>query len=98
VEMVKDKYIVGILIGFLLPFLGFIGFYEWKFSFISIKEFISILGQQKSVLSAMISVSLVLNGAALTLFFNKEKDNIAKGIFIATIIYAIISLSVKWFL
>jgi hypothetical protein len=96
--MVKDKYIVGILIGFLLPFLGFIGFYEWKFSFISIKEFISILGQQKSVLSAMISVSLVLNGAALTLFFNKEKDNIAKGIFIATIIYAIISLSVKWFL
>jgi hypothetical protein len=96
--MVKDKYIVGILIGFLLPFLGFIGFYEWKFSFISIKEFISILGQQKSVLSAMISVSLVLNGAALTLFFNKEKDNIAKGIFIATIVYAIISLSVKWFL
>ena len=96
--MVKDKYIVGIPIGFLLPFLGFIGFYEWKFSFISIKEFISILGQQKSVLSAMISVSLVLNGAALTLFFNKEKDNIAKGIFIATIVYAIISLSVKWFL
>jgi uncharacterized membrane protein len=96
--MVKDKYIVGILIGFLLPFLGFIGFYEWKFSFISIKEFISILGQQKSVLSAMISVSLVLNGAALTMFFNKEKDNIAKGIFIATIVYAIISLSVKWFL
>jgi hypothetical protein len=96
--MVKDKYIVGILIGFLLPFLGFIGFYEWKFSFISIKEFISILGQQKSVLSAMISVSLVLNGAALTLSFNKEKDNIAKGIFIATIVYAIISLSVKWFL
>lgn len=96
--MVKDKYIVGILIGFLLPFLGFIGFYEWKFSFISIKEFISILGHQKSVLSAMISVSLVLNGAALTLFFNKQKDNIAKGIFIATIVYAIISLSVKWFL
>ena len=94
--MVKDKYIVGILIGFLLPFLGFIGFYEWKFSFISIKEFISILGQQKSVLSAMISVSLVLNGAALTLFFNKEKDNIAKGIFIATIVYAIISLSFEW--
>ncbi len=96
--MVKDKYIVGILIGFLLPFFGFIGFYEWKFSFISIKEFISILGHQKSVLSAMISVSLVLNGAALTLFFNKQKDNIAKGIFIATIVYAIISLSVKWFL
>ena len=96
--MIKDKYIVGMLIGFLLPFLGFMGFYEWKFSFISIKQFMSMLTQEKSVLSAMISVSLVLNGAALTFFFNKQKDNIAKGIFITTIVYAIVSLSVKWFL
>ena len=86
--MVKDKYIVGILVGFLLPFLGFI----------TVKEFLSILGQQKSVLSAMISVSLLLNGAALTFFFNKEKDKVAKGIFFTTIVYAIVAMSVKWFL
>lgn len=97
-EMVKDKYIVGIIIGLLLPFLGFIGFYQWKFSFIPVKEFVVLLSQQKSVLSAMISVSLVLNGAALTFFFNKEKDNVAKGIFITTLVYAIVALSVKWFL
>ena len=96
--MVKDKYIVGMLVGFLLPFLGFIGFYQWRFSFITVKEFLSILGQQKSVLSAMISVSLILNGAALTFFFNKEKDKVAKGIFFTTIVYAIVAMSVKWFL
>jgi hypothetical protein len=98
VEMVKDKYIVGIIVGLLLPFLGFIGFYKWRFDFIPVNEFFVLLGQQKSVLSAMISVSLVLNGAALTFFFNKEKDKVAKGIFITTIVYAIVALSVKWFL
>jgi hypothetical protein len=45
----------------------------------------------------MISVSLILNGAAVMLFFNKEKDNIAKGIFFTTIVYAIVSLAIKWF-
>jgi hypothetical protein len=95
--MVKDKYIVGILIGLLLPFLGFVGFYFWKFSAFSVKEFLSKLIQYKSVLSAMISVSLVLNGAAVMLFFNKEKDNIAKGIFFTTIAYAMFSLAIKWF-
>jgi hypothetical protein len=95
--MVKDKYIVGILIGLFLPFLGFIGFYFWKFSAFHLKEFFFLIIHNKSVLSAMISVSLVLNGAAVMLFFNKEKDNIAKGIFFTTIAYAIVSLSIKWF-
>ena len=95
--MVKDKYIVGILIGVFLPFLGFMGFYFWKFSAFPVKEFLSKLIQYKSVLSAMISVSLVLNGAAVMLFFNKEKDNIAKGIFFTTIVYAMVSLAIKWF-
>jgi hypothetical protein len=96
--MVKDKYIVGILIGLFLPFLGFIGFYFWKFRIYSIEEFFLRIIQIKSVLSAMISVSLIFNGAALMFFFNKEKDKIAKGIFFTTIVYAIFSLAIKWFL
>jgi len=95
--MVKDKYIVGILIGLFLPFLGFIGFYFWKFSAFSINEFFLKLVQYKTVLSAMISVSLLLNGAAVMLSFNKEKDKIAKGIFFTTIAYAMFSLAIKWF-
>jgi hypothetical protein len=62
------------------------------------QEFLSLLGEQKSVLSAMISVSLVLNGAALMLSFNTEKDNIGKGIFFTTIIYALVAIACKWFL
>jgi hypothetical protein len=97
-EMVKDNYIVGVLVGLALPFLGFIGFYEWKFSLFSLEEFLTLLNQQKSILSAMISVSLLLNGAVLTYFLQKEKDKTAKGIFFTTCVYAVAAIACKWFL
>ena len=96
--MVKDSYLNGILVGLLLPFVGFFGFYQWKFSIFSLQEFGTMIIHQKTILSAMISVSLLLNGAILTFFFQKEKDKTAKGIFIITCIYAFFALACKWFL
>jgi len=55
--MRRDNYIVGVLIGLLMPFLGFFGFYEYRFSLFTVQEFLELLNQQKSVLSAMISIS-----------------------------------------
>jgi hypothetical protein len=81
-----------------LPFLGFAGFYQWKFSMVPLDTFIDLLASQKSILSAMISVSLLLNAAALTLFFQKQIDKTAKGIFFTTCVYAIAAIAVKWFL
>jgi hypothetical protein len=96
--MVKDNYVLGVVLGLALPFLGFFFFYEWKFSVFSFTEFGDLLIQQKSVLSAMISVSLLLNGGALTLFFQKRLDRTAKGIFFTTCIYALLAIACKWFL
>ena len=96
--MVKDNYILGVVVGLALPFIGFFGFYQWKFSVFSFSEFGDMLVQQKSILSAMISVSLLLNAGALTYFFQKEKDKTAKGIFFTTCIYAITAIACKWFL
>ena len=94
----KDHYVLGVLLGLALPFFGFVGFYQWKFSLFSVQEFLSLLVQQKSILSSMISVSLLINGALLTLFFQREKDKIAKGIFFTTCIYALVALACKWLL
>ena len=84
--------------GLLLPFLGFFGFYEYRFSLFSFQEYLELLNQQKSLLSAMISISLLINGAVLTYFFQKQQDKTAKGIFFSTCIYAIIAIACKWFL
>jgi len=96
--MRRDNYILGVLMGLLMPFLGFFGFYEYRFSLFSIQEFLELLNQQKSLLSAMISISLLINGAVLTYFFQKQQDKTAKGIFFSTCIYAIIAIACKWFL
>ena len=97
-QLEKDNYIIGVLIGLALPFLGFAGFYQWKFNMVPLQTFIDLLASQKSILSAMISVSLLLNAAALTFFFQKQIDKTAKGIFFTTCIYAIAAIAVKWFL
>lgn len=97
-QLKKDNYILGVLIGLALPFLGFVGFYQWKFSMVPLQTFLDLLASQKSILSAMISVSLLLNAAALTFFFQKQIDKTAKGIFFTTCIYAIVAIATKWFL
>jgi NADH:ubiquinone oxidoreductase subunit K len=97
-KLEKDNYMLGVLIGLALPFLGFAGFYQWKFSMVSVSTFLDLLASQKSILSAMISVSLLLNAAALTFFFQKQIDKTAKGIFFTTCIYAIAAIAAKWFL
>ena len=97
-QIEKDNYILGVIIGLTLPFLGFFGFYQWKFSMVPLQIFIDLLASQKSILSAMISVSLLLNAAGLTFFFQKQVDKTAKGIFFTTCIYAIAAIAAKWFL
>ena len=96
--MQSDNYILGVLIGLLLPFIGFFVCYEYKFSLFSFEEFLNLLNEQKSILSALISISLLINGAVLTYFFQKQKDKTAKGIFFSTCVYAIVAIACKWFL
>jgi hypothetical protein len=98
VMLQKDHYVLGVLLGLALPFFGFVGFYQWKFSVFSVDEFFQLLNQQKSILSAMISVSLLINAAVLTYFLQKEKDKTAKGIFFTTCVYAVVAIACKWFL
>jgi hypothetical protein len=96
--MQKDNYVLGVLLGLALPFLGFVGFYQWKFSVFPVNEFLQLIAEQKSILSAMITVSLLINAAVLTFFIQQRNDKTAKGIFFTTCIYAIVAIACKWFL
>ena len=84
----KDSLRFGLIVGFALPLLGLIAYYFAKFGVFTFKEFIGVILSQKSLLTAMISVSLVANAAIFTWYINTRKDRTAKGIFIATCIYA----------
>ncbi|MFM2015470.1 MAG: hypothetical protein RIQ51_960, partial [Bacteroidota bacterium] len=42
-QLEKDNYILGVIIGLALPFLGFAGFYQWKFSMVPVQTFLDLL-------------------------------------------------------
>ena len=93
--MFKDNLKYGLVIGALSPFLGMLGFYYWKFSVYSFKNFITALVEQKTILTSMISFSLLVNAIIFTIFLNKSKDYTAKGIFITTVIWAVFAIVLK---
>lgn len=92
----KDNLQLGLLLGFLAPFFGVIGFYFWRFKTLSFIEFIQYLGLEKHLITGMISFSLLANAIAFTIYVNSRKDKTARGIFIATLVYAIAALILKF--
>ena len=95
--MVKDDLRLGLLLGVIAPILGMLLYYFIQFrSVITFSEFIHIILVQRSLLTALVSVSLVANAAIFTFYINKRLDKTAKGIFIATCIYGVASLIWKF--
>lgn len=93
----KDNWKLGLVIGFLAPFLGFFVYYLMRFRMFSVKDFFDVLMMQKSLLSGIISLALIVNVIVFTIYINKHKDKTATGIFIATCLYALVALGFKWF-
>jgi len=92
----KDNFILGLILGFLAPLLGIVLFYLIKFSAFSFKEFLEVLVAWKSFFTAVITVSLIADGAIFTIYINTERDQTARGIFVATMVYTIICLILKY--
>lgn len=95
----KDNLGFGLLIGFIVPLLGSVVYYYVQFSRIAtVKQFSEYLINEKSLMTAMLSILLVVNIAIFTYYINSRIDQTAKGIFIATLFYGLISVLWKFFL
>ncbi len=94
----KDKVLLGVILGFLSPVVGMYCFYLMKFRALSFHDFFEYLMTWKTLLTSVISVSLVANAVVFTIYINTRRDNTARGIFIATCIYAIAAIIIKFIL
>lgn len=92
----KDHLRLGLILGFLSPVLGFFIYYQVKFRLFSFQEFLQIIRTQPSLLTGIISLSLIANAIVFTIYINRQKDQTARGVFIATCIYALVALLFKW--
>ena len=92
----RDNFKLGIVLGFLAPILGIVCFYLINFRSAKFVNFLEVMLTLKSFFSAVITVSLVANGAIFTIYTNTERDETARGIFVATMVYAIVCLVLKY--
>ena len=93
----KDNFWLGTLLGFIGPVAGFSVFKLIRYSSFTLKEMYQWMTLNHNLITAWISVSLFANALLFTLFVNAKKDSTAKGIFLITVLYAIIALLIKFF-
>ena len=93
----KNSLRFGLILGFLAPVLSVLGYYFVKFyPTFSFGEFLAALRANKALITAMTIPCLLLNIVLFTIYINSRKDQTAKGVFAVTLVYAIISLIVKF--
>jgi hypothetical protein len=94
----KDNLRFGMLLGFIAPLLSLIIYYFVRFRAYSFMDFLKFIGYNKNQITAISVPCLVLNIALFTFYINTRRDKTAKGIFAITLIYAIVSLLLKFIL
>jgi hypothetical protein len=95
----QDNFIYGFILGLIAPFLGFYFFKIRQLSVLSYWEALQYIFVQPGhkILTVAISLSLLANAVLFTIFINARIDKTAKGIFVATLIYALTALTIKTF-
>jgi len=92
----QDRVGFGLVLGGIAPVLGFILYYFVKvFPLFTFREFLSLLLEQRGLITGITSISLLANAVLFTLYINAGKDNTAKGVFLTTCLYGIAALLIK---
>lgn len=93
----KDNLRLGLVLGLVAPILSLAIYYFVKFyPTFSVHDFFFFLRTNKPQITAVSVPCLILNIALFTVYINSHRDSTAKGIFAATILYAIVALLFKF--
>ncbi len=94
----KDNFIFGCVLGILAPVLGLLLLKYYKFGILSFKEVLQFIYTQPGhgIMTAGLSVSLMMNALFFTIYVNGRKDQTGKGLFVTTVLYGIVILLIKY--
>ncbi len=93
----KDNLRFGMIMGLVAPVISLVIYYFVKFfPLYSVGDFLFFLRTNRSQITAVSVPCLVLNIALFTFYINSQRDKTARGIFAATLIYAITALLFKF--
>jgi hypothetical protein len=86
-----------LILGLVAPLLSLVVYYFVKiYPLYTVRDFFSFIQSNKTQITAISVPCLVLNIVLFTVYINSHRDKTAKGVFAATLIYAIIALLFKF--
>lgn len=91
----KNSFITGLLLGVAGPLLGAFGFYLLEFSHIPLGKFIRV-AQEAEILPKMLSLGGVVNLAFFFLLIQVKWYWSARAVVIATFVYVILIMILKF--
>lgn len=94
----KDNFVFGSVLGIVAPIAALLLLKFYKFGMLSFKEVLQFIYYQPGhgILTAGLSVSLMMNAFFFTMYINAGRDKTAKGLFITTVLYGVIILLIKY--
>ena len=93
----KDNLRLGLILGLVAPILSLVVYYFVKFyPLYTVRDFFTFITSNKSQITAISVPCLVLNIVLFTIYINSHRDKTAKGVFAATLIYAIVAMLFKF--
>ena len=95
-SLYRDNFMYGFMLGLLCPLLGLLIYKFIVYDAFTFKEMFQWLKFNLNQVTVFISVSLVANAVLFTIFINGHRDKTAKGIFVMTILYAVIAMLFKY--
>ncbi len=91
-----NQPIAGLFIGLFMPLLGFIVVYFIMGSGVPFSTYMERLSHSSKAFATVISLSVLANLIPFLYFNSKRLDQAVKGIVIATMLYAVVFVYVKF--
>ena len=88
-ENEADKLWIGLLAGVLLPFLVMFIVYLSSYAYLTVPDFLRKMAFQ-AVFMKLLSLCAIVNLGSFFLFYQTQHDRAARGVILATLIFAIL--------
>jgi len=94
---IKDSLFLGLILGIVAPSIGILIFYYSNYAAINLMDFFNMAIKEK-LLSPLLSLCAVINLAVFYLFIHFENYSSARGVIMATFIYGLAIVILKFFI
>ena len=96
--MNKDNFLLGVIAGLVVPILGILMLYVFKYipQNVSLDDFIYLVKTNKSNIPKVISLGLIACIPLIAYYNNRKRYSTLKGIFLSIMLYALLAVAYKF--